>query len=57
MADGIVSPWDAACMQPIVEEAGGVLTDFAGVHTPFNGSAIATNAALAVEVRAVLNDK
>jgi histidinol phosphatase-like enzyme (inositol monophosphatase family) len=56
MADDVVSAWDAVCMQPIIVEAGGVLTDFAGEHTPYNGSAIATNAALAQQVRAILND-
>jgi fructose-1,6-bisphosphatase/inositol monophosphatase family enzyme len=56
MVDSVVSDWDAACMQPIVVEAGGVLTDFAGEHTPFNGSLIATNAALADAVRGTLRD-
>jgi histidinol-phosphatase len=28
MVDGIVSPWDAAALMPIVEEAGGVFTDW-----------------------------
>ena len=36
---------------PITEEAGGVFTDLAGRRTAFGGSAVATNAALAVEVR------
>jgi histidinol phosphatase-like enzyme (inositol monophosphatase family) len=57
MVDSVVSDWDAACMQPIILEAGGVLTDFAGEHTPFNGSLIATNAALADSVRNTLGDK
>jgi fructose-1,6-bisphosphatase/inositol monophosphatase family enzyme len=35
----------------IIEEAGGVFTDLAGRRTAFGGSAVATNAALAVEVR------
>ena len=57
MVDNIVNPWDAACMQPIIVEAGGVLTDFAGVPSPFNGSAIATNASLAAQIRGVLLDR
>jgi len=54
MCDPILSPWDAAALQPIIEEAGGVFTDWSGVPTAFGGSAIATNHALAGAVRAVL---
>lgn len=51
MIDGALSVWDAAPFLPIIEEAGGVLTDWAGRRTPFGGSAIATNAALAEATR------
>lgn len=51
MVDPIVNAWDAACFQPIIEEAGGVFTDFQGKRSAFGGSAIATNAALADSVR------
>ena len=54
MVDGAMSAWDAAAVQPIIEEAGGVFTDWSGAHTAFGGSAIATNALLADEVRALL---
>jgi fructose-1,6-bisphosphatase/inositol monophosphatase family enzyme len=54
MCDPILSPWDAAALQPIVEESGGVFTDWSGIPTAFGGSAIATNRALANDVRAVL---
>ena len=54
MCDGTMSVWDAAALQPIIEEAGGVFTDWLGVHTAFGGSAVATNRLLADEVRAVL---
>jgi len=54
MCDGTLSVWDAAALQPIVEEAGGVFTDWLGVATAFGGSAVATNRLLADEVRAVL---
>ncbi|XXF75139.1 histidinol-phosphatase [Myxococcaceae bacterium GXIMD 01537] len=54
MVDELLSPWDAAALQPIVEEAGGVFTDWTGVRTSFGGNAIATNAALSEQVRAVL---
>jgi fructose-1,6-bisphosphatase/inositol monophosphatase family enzyme len=39
---------------PIVEEAGGVFTDWSGVRTPDGGDAIATNGALATEARRLL---
>ena len=54
MCDPILSPWDAAALQPIIEEAGGVFTDWSGVSTAFGGSAVATNRALAADVRALL---
>ena len=54
MADPRMSVWDAAALQPIIEEAGGVFTDWSGARTAFGGNAIATNAELAVETRAVL---
>ncbi len=52
MVDPVMAPWDSAALMPIVEEAGGVFTDWAGNRTAFGGSAIATNAALATETRA-----
>jgi fructose-1,6-bisphosphatase/inositol monophosphatase family enzyme len=51
-----MSPWDAAALYPIVCEAGGVFTDWYGRDTAFGGSAIATNRALAADVRAMLAD-
>ena len=54
MCDPILSPWDAAALQPIIEEAGGVFTDWSGVSTAFGGSAVATNRALAADVRTML---
>jgi histidinol-phosphatase len=54
MVDEILSPWDAAALQPIIEEAGGVFTDWDGVRTSFGGNAIATNSALDVSVRTLL---
>ena len=38
-----VSPWDLAALQPIVEEAGGTFTDFAGERRIDGGSAISSN--------------
>jgi histidinol-phosphatase len=54
MVDGIMSPWDAAALMPIVEEAGGVFTDWMGRRTAFGGSAVATNQGVAVESRSLL---
>jgi histidinol-phosphatase len=56
MVDPTVNPWDAACFQPIIEEAGGVFTDLNGVRSAFNGSAIASNAALAPTIRDYFDD-
>jgi histidinol phosphatase-like enzyme (inositol monophosphatase family) len=55
MIDEVLSPWDAAALQPIIEEAGGVFTDWTGTRTSFGGNAIATNAALASLVREQLS--
>jgi histidinol-phosphatase len=54
MMDARVQPWDVAPFQVLIEEAGGVFTDWTGAPTIFGGSAIATNLALAAEVRAAL---
>jgi len=54
MVDGVVSPWDVAAFAPIIAEAGGVLTDWNGAHTPFGSGALATNARLSREVRSAL---
>ena len=56
MTDDIVNPWDAAALKPIIEEAGGVFTDWRGRHTAFGGDLLATNAALSDVVRARLLD-
>jgi histidinol-phosphatase len=54
MCDPVLSPWDAAALQPIIEEAGGTFTDWDGIATAFGGSAVATNARLGAEVRGLL---
>lgn len=54
MLDPVLADWDAAALSPIVEEAGGVFTDWAGNCTHRGGSGIATNARVADEVRAAL---
>jgi histidinol phosphatase-like enzyme (inositol monophosphatase family) len=54
MVDGVVGPWDAAPLYPAITEAGGVFTDWTGAPTPFGGSMVATNAALASRARELL---
>jgi histidinol phosphatase-like enzyme (inositol monophosphatase family) len=54
MADGILNAWDVAPFWPIIEEAGGVLTDWNDARTTFARSAIATNQALAAPARELL---
>ena len=55
MVDPVMSPWDAAALQPIIEEAGGVFTDWGGRPTAFGGSSVATNRALSTDARALLS--
>lgn len=52
--DPIASLWDLAALQVIVEEAGGMFTDFAGEARPGGGSAISSNGLLHDEVRSIL---
>ena len=54
MVDPIMNPWDACALQPVIEEAGGVFTDWQGRRTAFGGDTIATNAALSRVVRVAL---
>jgi histidinol-phosphatase len=55
MFDPELKPWDSAALFPIIEEAGGVFTNKKGERTGLGGSAIATNAALADRIRAILS--
>jgi histidinol phosphatase-like enzyme (inositol monophosphatase family) len=54
MVDPIMGDWDSAPLLPIVEEAGGVFTAWDGRRTALGGDAVATNGALADEVRRAL---
>ncbi|HSJ05596.1 MAG TPA: histidinol-phosphatase [Longimicrobiales bacterium] len=54
MLDPVLSLWDVAAVVPIVEEAGGVFTDWDGAPGHRARSGVATNAALAEEVRRML---
>jgi histidinol-phosphatase len=53
-AEPVVSLWDLAALQVIVEEAGGTFTDLSGRPTPDGGSAVATNGRLHAEVLGLL---
>lgn len=56
MLDPILSIWDAAALQPIIAEAGGVYSGWPGAAGGAAESAVATNAALAEAVRDLLED-
>jgi histidinol-phosphatase len=53
MIDPMMSIWDAAALQPIMEEAGGTFTDWQGVATIEAGEGIGTNGLLLKEVLAI----
>jgi histidinol phosphatase-like enzyme (inositol monophosphatase family) len=57
MADGVLAVWDAAPVMPLIEEAGGVFTDWSGRRTPLGSSAIATNRGVAEAARAILSPR
>lgn len=54
--DPIVSLWDVAALMPIVEEAGGRLTDLSGAARADGGSAVSTNGRLHDQVLGVVGD-
>jgi histidinol phosphatase-like enzyme (inositol monophosphatase family) len=54
MVDDKMNPWDSAALLPILEEAGGSLTDWRGIRTGLGGDTIATNRALGPEIRSAL---
>lgn len=56
MVDPILSPWDAAAVLPILEEAGGRFVDWTGAPDIHGGSGIGAPAALIDEVLAILRD-
>lgn len=53
MVDPIMWAWDAAPMLPILEEAGGVFTDWQGRRSIHSGQGLATNPQLLAEVLAI----
>jgi fructose-1,6-bisphosphatase/inositol monophosphatase family enzyme len=54
MLDPVLHVWDAAAVRPVIEEAGGVFSDWSGQPTHTAGHAIGSNAALADAVRAAV---
>lgn len=54
MLDPHLSIWDAAAVRPVIEEAGGVFTDWLGEPTHAAGHAVAANGLIARAVRNVL---
>jgi fructose-1,6-bisphosphatase/inositol monophosphatase family enzyme len=54
MVDPVVSVWDVAALAPIIEEAGGVFSDWQGLRSTRSGNAVATNAAAQAEVMKIL---
>jgi histidinol-phosphatase len=54
MVDPVMSVWDAAALQPILEEAGGTFTDWRGQATIHSGEGIATNGKILAEVLALV---
>jgi histidinol phosphatase-like enzyme (inositol monophosphatase family) len=54
MVDPIMSVWDAAALQPIMEEAGGTFTDWQGRPTIHSGEGLATNGHVLEEALAIL---
>ena len=50
MVDPLMNIWDAAALQPVLEEAGGTFTDWQGEPTIHSGEGVATNGAVLQEV-------
>lgn len=55
MVDPVLSPWDAAPLLPILEEAGGRFTDLSGRPTIHGGSGVSSNGLLHDAVLAALS--
>ena len=53
MVDPVMKVWDAAALQPIMEEAGGTFTDWQGTRTIYHGEGIGTNGRVLDEVLAL----
>ncbi len=56
MVDPEMSVWDAAALQPILQEAGGEFTDWSGTPTIHSGEGVGTNRHLLNQVLEILRD-
>lgn len=54
MVDPALSPWDAAALVPILQEAGGHFLDFEGKPSIYSGNGFSVNAALKDEMLRIL---
>ena len=52
MIDPVMNVWDAAALQPIMEQSGGTFTDWSGERTIHTGDGVATNGLLLDDVLA-----
>ena len=57
MIDAAMSVWDAACLKPILEEAGGTFTSWNGDPTVHAGEGVATNGKVFAQVMAATKGK
>lgn len=57
MIDAEMSVWDAACLKPILEEAGGTFTSWNGEATVHAGEGVATNGKIVEQVLAETRGK
>ncbi len=55
MIDPVVALWDVAALMPVIEEAGGTLTDWQGRRSIRSGNCIATNGHVFDEVLTLVN--
>jgi histidinol-phosphatase len=53
IVDPVLNLWDAAALQPVIEEAGGHFVDWQGNATVYTGDAVATNGRVTDEVLAI----
>lgn len=56
MIDPVMNLWDAAALQPILEEAGGTFTNWRGEPTMHSGEGIATNGLVLEDVLAIMRE-
>jgi histidinol-phosphatase len=57
MLDPVINPWDVAPLPPILREAGGRFTNWAGEETIHGPDGVATNGALHEQVLSVLKSE